>query len=96
MVKHKLTTGQMQKFVKALGGDNADKFVGGEFTTLQLMEQTERITRSLPEDLPEITDDPEVNYAIDCYTSGGDELEYDPEVYAEEIEEFRKIAPFEK
>lgn len=96
MVKHKLSTEQMRKFVKALGGDNMSEFFGGEFTTRQLIEQAKRIRRSLPENFPEITDDPKVNYAVDCYSMGGEEEpEYDEELGAEEVEAFRVHGAFQ-
>lgn len=40
-------------------------------------------------DWPKLTDDPRVNYAVDCVVSGG-ELPYDEDIYANEI---RKLRP---
>ena len=44
-------------------------------------------------DWPKATDDPKVNYAVDCIVQDdGDEPQYDEQMYAAEVEAFRAHA----
>jgi len=82
MTIHNLTTEQLQKFVYAVGGVRKP-----EFTTEQLQKLSESI-KGLS-DWPKATDDPRVNYAVDCVVwadIGHDEYPYDEKLYTTEVE----------
>src|SRR3989338_4913268 len=88
MTTHILTTEQMHKFFYAVGGVPKTEIAGGSFTTDYLRKLTESIDGL--QDWPEITDDPKVNFAVDCVV--GDESEepsYDEQLYTAEVEVFR-------
>lgn len=91
MAIHSFTTEQMQKFVDAVGSARAPEIAGGQFTTEQLRKLTESIGGL--HDWPKITDDPKVNYAIDCIVEddGDEEPAYDEQLYATEIEAFKTL-----
>lgn len=96
MTTHTLTTEQLEKFVDAVGGTSKSGIAGGQFTTAKLQELTESCNGL--HDWPKITSDPLVNFAVDCVVAYGDfekEPDYDEQLYAEEIEAFRAIAPFD-
>lgn len=40
-------------------------------------------------DWPKLTDDPKVNYAVDCITQGVGDWPYDEQLYIKEIEAFK-------
>ena len=89
MEAHSLTTEQMQKFIGAIGGI-PKSVAGGQFTTQQLKTLAEAV-KGL-QDWPEHTDDPRVNYAVDCIVQDdGDVPPYDERLYVEEIEAFKTL-----
>lgn len=93
MAFHILTIGQMQKFVHAVGGVPKTEIAGGSFSTLRLRKLTGSINGL--RDWPKITDDPMVNFAIDCVVADdGEEPVYDEQVYAEEIRAFGTFGAF--
>ena len=94
MATHTLTTEQVQKFIGAIGGVPRT-VAGGQFTTQQLKTLAESV-KGL-QDWPKITDDPKVNFAIDCLRammSEDEEPEYDEKLYAEEIEAYQALGSF--
>lgn len=95
MTIHTFTTEQMRKFVDAVGGGTYNQEIaGGVFLTANLR----RLTRSVGglQDWPKITDDPRVNYAVDCVTAdlGDPEPRYNEKLYADEVEAFRTNGSF--
>lgn len=63
------------------------------FTTEQLKKLVDAIGDG--KDWPKITDDPKVNYAVDCIVEdGGEESVYDEQLYVAEIEAFRASGSF--
>lgn len=93
MATHTLTTDQMRKFVDAVGGTHDQEVAGGQFTTEQLKKLTESIEGL--GDWPKITDDPKVNFAVDCVVENdGEEPTYDEQLYAGEVEAFRANGSF--
>lgn len=93
MATHTLTTEQIQKFVNAVGGTPKSEVVGGQFTTLQLKALAESISDL--NDWLKITDDPQVNFAVDCIVEDeGEEPIYDEQLYAAEVEAFRARSLF--
>lgn len=91
MNTHNLTTEQVRKFVKAIGGTPTAEIAGGQFTTEELSKLAEQ-TGGL-RDWPKFTGDPLVNFAVDCVVAfgmGEEEPEYDEQLYAKEILASRK------
>ena len=83
MATHTLTDDQMRKFADAVGGTRCSKPLGGTFITDHLKKIVELIGGL--HDWPKLTDDPRVNFAVDCVVEDdGEEPEYDEEVYAKE------------
>ncbi len=94
MTTHTLTTEQVQKFIGAIGGI-PQSVAGGQFTTQQLKTLAESV-KGL-QDWPKITDDSQVNFAVDCVVveDEGEEPTYDERLYATEVEEaFRAHGSF--
>lgn len=90
MTTHNLTTEQMQKFFDAVGGIPKTEITGGSFTTEQLKKLIESI--DCLHDWPQMTDDPMVNFAIDCVVENdGEEPIYSERLYADEAESFRVL-----
>ncbi len=90
---HTLTTGQLRKFVSAVGGVLESEIASGQLTTKQLRELAESIGGL--RDWPKITGDPQVNFAVDCVTGNdGEEPPYDEALYAAEVEAFRAHGSF--
>ena len=95
---HNLTGEQMEKFVDAIGGDASKaeaELAGGELTTAQLVELNGRVGGL--QDWPDITEDPKINFAVDCavnYTTDEEEPVYDEKIYTEEVEVFRAHGSF--
>ena len=92
MATHTLTAEQVQKFIGAVGGVPRS-VTGGQFTTQQLKTLTESV-KGL-QDWPNITDDPQVNFVVDCVVEDeGEEPTYDEQLYAAEVEAFRANGSF--
>lgn len=96
MAIHTFTTEQMRKFVEAVGGDREPEVTEGQFTTDKLVELTQSIGGL--SDWPNITDDPRVNFAVDCVVCLGmddeEEPTYDERIYTDEVEAYREIGSF--
>ena len=92
MTTHSLTTEQVQKFVDAVGG--VPRLVaGGQFTTQQLKTLAESVGGL--QDWPKITDNPEVNFAIDCVVEDeGEEPVYDKQLYIAEVKALQSHGSF--
>lgn len=93
MVSHTFTTEQVQKFIGAVGGDvPKSEIIGGEFTTQQLITLAEQVGGF--KDWPKATDDPRVNFAVDCVVQYDEEdlidFIYDEKVYIAEADAFKK------
>lgn len=84
---HIFTSEQMQKFLDATHCVGV-KATSGEFTTKELHELV--ISSKGLSDWPEHTNDPRVNYAVDCVVDD-DEVPYDEALYIEEIEAFKEL-----
>ena len=91
MTVHNLTDMQVQKFISAIGGVPQTVVGAGKFTTQQLKALAESVDGL--RDVPRITDDPQVNFAVDC-VSQDEELVYDEQLYIEEINAFRAHGSF--
>ena len=86
MKTHALTTEQLKTFFDAVGARLPEVF-SGQFTTEKLRYLAE--LNGGFNDWPKHTEDPIVNYVIDCITAalcGDEEEEYDEKIYLEEIE----------
>lgn len=73
---------------------NAQRKKVNEMTTHTLTtEQLRKLTNAIGDDKewPKITDDPRVNYAVDCLTTDDDEPEYDKQLYLDEAEAFKAL-----
>ena len=87
MATHTLTTEQVQKFIDAIGGVPRS-ITGGQFTTQQLKTLAESV-KGL-QDWPNFTDDPQVNFAVDCVVEDdGEEPSYDERLYTAEVEAYK-------
>lgn len=92
MAAHTLTAEQVQKFINAIWG-NRRTVAGGQFTTQQLKMLAESV-KGL-QDWPKMTDDPMVNFAVDCVVAEeGDEPTYDEQLYAAEVKAFKSHGSF--
>ncbi|MEK7198159.1 MAG: hypothetical protein AAB648_01705 [Patescibacteria group bacterium] len=92
MATHTLTTEQLQKFIGAIGGV-PQSVAGSQFTTQQLKTLAESVEGL--RDWPKVTDDPKVNFAVDCVVEDeGEEPIYDEQLYAAEVEAFRASRSF--
>lgn len=60
---------------------------GGEFSTEQLKDLA--VGNGGLHDWPSTTDDPHVNYAVDCVVDPEDEQPYNPELYQAEVDEYK-------
>ena len=92
MQVHALTAEQVQKFLDAVGGVPRS-IAGNQFTTEELRKLAESAGGF--HDFPKITDDPQVNFAIDCVVEDeGEEPTYDEQLYAAEVEVCRAHSLF--
>ena len=97
MATHTLTPTQMWKFLEANGVPAEPQVEGDEFTTEKLLEIAASRGDLAPP--PSHTDDPLVNYAVDCVRKldwFGDEPDYedgpyDADLYAKEIVAFATL-----
>ncbi|MEK9180504.1 MAG: hypothetical protein AAB897_03770 [Patescibacteria group bacterium] len=92
MQVHNFTDEQMSKFIDAVGGAPKTEIAGGQFTTEDLRKLVESVNGL--NDWPKTTDDPRVNYAIDCVvddTGDEDEAGYDEKLYTEEVAAFATL-----
>jgi len=93
MNKHTLTLAQLEKFFKAVGTTSIPNILSGigTYTTNQL--RTMSALAGGLQSFPKITDDPRVNFAIDCVVAleqeDDEEPGYDERMYAAEVESFR-------
>ena len=91
MKKHDFTPEQLAKFFDAVGARQPE-VSGSQFTAQELLKLAEKADGFT--DWPKHTDDPKVNYVIDCITAfmcGDEEPEYDEQLYLEEIEAFKAL-----
>ena len=92
MIIHELTTEQVRKFLDAVGANKlkiAEEVLrSGRFTTDRLKTMAD-FAGGL-QDWPKITDDPLVNYVVDCVVVGEDDP-YDEQLYAGEVNAFKEL-----
>ena len=92
MVIHTLTAEQVQKFIGAVGGVPRS-VAGNQFSTEELRKLAE--SAGGLRDWPKITDDQQVNFAVDCVVEDeSEEPTYDEQLYAAEVEAFRDYSSF--
>ena len=98
MATHTLSPEQMRKFLEAHGVPAEPQVEGDEFTTGKLLEIAASRGDLAPP--PSHTDDPLVNYAVDCVREldwfgdepNYEEAPYDVDLYAEEILAFAALS----
>lgn len=86
-----LTTKQLKVFFDAVRSSKTG-VVGGRFNTWELQRMAESTGGF--KDFPKRTDDPVINWVVDCITArfcGDKDPEYDEKLYLEEIEAFKKL-----
>jgi hypothetical protein len=87
MATHIFTDEQVQKFINAVGGTPKSEVSGGQFSTREMRKLAE--SSGGLQYWPKATDDPRINYAVDCVTSnmcGEGDPDYDERLYVKEIE----------
>ena len=93
MATHTFTAEQMQKFIGSVGGV-PQSVTGTQFSTNELRKLAKSIGGL--RNYPKITDDPRVNFAVDCVVEEGEEPTYDEQMYEEEIREHKAIGWFRR
>ena len=100
MATHNFTAERMSKFLGAVGahiGVDMPQIEGGEYTTEQLLEMAS--SRGGLHDWPNHTDDPRINYVVDCVVQSESfsqdidykEPEWDESMYSEEVRAFKDL-----
>lgn len=93
MATHVFTTAQMRKFINAIGGVPKSEVTGGQFTTQKLRTLAESIGGL--DDWPKFTDDPRVNFAVDCVVLDDDDEPVYDDLYVDEVEALRADGEFD-
>lgn len=90
MTEHTLTRAQVRRFIGAVGCTSEPQLIiGNNFSTEQLRTMAEEHGGLV--DLPMFTDDPQLNFVIDCVMADDDDQpEWSEEEYEAEIKEAKR------